>query len=227
MNPKERVEVYQGREEEKELLDRLQNVIMSYDAEKAKVLTQEIIKKNIDPLDVMNYAIANSARLLGDKFERGEIFLPHLVLAGGIMSETSGMLESALTPEESKKSARKIVVIGTVEGDIHSIGKNIVAMLMKANGFKVYDLGVDVKSDVFVEQAKTRNADIIAMSVLLTTTMPYQREVIEELERLNLRDKFKVMVGGGPVTQEWAKEIRADGYGRDGIEAVEVAKQLY
>lgn len=217
---------YQWREEEKELLDRLKDVIMSYDAEKAKTLAREIIKKNMNPLGVMNDGISESARLLGDKFESGEIFLPHLVLAGDIMSEVSGMLESALTPTDLEALARKTVVIGTVEGDVHSIGKNIVAMLIKANGFKVYDLGVDVKSDVFVEQAKTRNADFVAMSCLLTTTMPYQREVIEELERLSLRDRLKVMVGGGPVTQEWAKEIGADGYGKDAVEAVEIIKQL-
>lgn len=121
---------------------------------------------------------------------------------------------------------RKIVVIGTVEGDIHSIGKNIVAMMMQTNGFKTYDLGVDVKSDVFIERAKNRNADIIAMSCLLTTTMPAQREVIEELRRLNLRDESKVMVGGGPVNQECRDKIGVDGYGKDAVEAAKVAKQL-
>ncbi len=226
MNSEKRIEGYQLAKGDKELLDRLQAVIMRYDAEKAKNLTQEIMEKKIDPLAVMNYAIANSARILGEKFESGEIFLPHLVLAGDIMSEVSTILETSMTPEESKKSAGKIVVIGTVEGDIHSIGKNIVAMLMKANGFKVYDLGVDVKSDVFVKQAEANKADIIAMSCLLTTTMPCQKEVMEELKHLSLRDKFKVMVGGGPITQEWANEIGADGFGKDAIEAVKVAKQL-
>ena len=226
MNPRKGTEDCQLSKADKELLDRLQAVIMSYDAEKAKTLVQEIIKKKIDPLVVMNYAIAKVAGLLGEKFESGEIFLPHLVLAGDIMSEVSAILESSMTPEESKKMAGKIVVIGTVEGDIHSIGKSIVAMLMKANGFKVYDLGVDVKSDAFIKQAEANHADIIAMSCLLTTTMPYQREVIEELRYLSLRDKFKVMVGGGPVTREWADQIGADGFGKDAIEAVKVAKQI-
>lgn len=226
MNPEKRTEDYQIQEGDKELLNCLQGAILSYDAEKAKNLIREIIEKKIDPLVVMNYAIANIARLVGEKFESGEIFLPHLVLSGDIMSEVSAILESSMTPEESKKLAGKVVVIGTVEGDIHSIGKSIVAMLMKTNGFKVYDLGVDVKSEVFVKQAEANNADIIALSCLLTTTMPYQREVMEELEYLSLRDRFKVMVGGGPITQEWADEIGADGFGKDAVEAVKVVKQL-
>lgn len=226
MNAEKRIEEYQLARGDKELLDRLQPLIMSYDAEKVKLLVQEIIGRKIDPLVVMNYAIANVAKVVGEKFESGEIFLPHLVLAGDIMSEVSAMLESSMTAEESKKLAGKIVIIGTVEGDIHSIGKNIVAMLMKANGYKVYDLGVDVKSEVFIKQAEANNADIIALSCLLTTTMPYQREVIEELEHLSLRDRFKVMVGGGPITQEWADQIGADGFGKDAVDAVKVAKQL-
>jgi len=226
MNSGKRIEEYQWARGSRELLDRLQDAILSYNDEEAKILTRKIIEKKVDPLVVMNYAIANTTRLLGDKFESGEIFLPHLVLAGNIISEVSEVLQSALTLEKAKELAGKIVVIGTVEGDIHSIGKNIVAMLMQANGFKVYDLGVDVKSDVFIEQAKTKNADIIAISSLLTTTMPYQREIIEDLSSLNLRNKFKVMVGGGPITQEWADEIGADGYGKDAVEAVNIAKQL-
>jgi len=226
MNPEKRIKEYQLVKGNKEVLDRLQAAIMSYDAEKAKNLTREIIERKIDPLAVMNYAIANSARVLGEKFESGEIFLPHLVLAGDIMSEVSAILESSMTLKESKKLAGKIVVIGTVKGDIHSIGKNIVAMLMKANGFKIYDLGVDVKSEVFIREAQAHQADIIALSCLLTTTMPYQKEVIEELNNLNLRDKYKVVVGGGPISQEWADEIGADGFGKDAIEAVKVAKQI-
>jgi len=226
MNPEKRSENHEMEAGDKELLDRLQTAILSYDAEKAKNLIREIMERKIDPFVVMNYTIANVARLVGEKFESGEIFLPHLVLAGDIMSEVSAILESSMSLEESKKLAGKIVVIGTVEGDIHSIGKSIVAMLMKANGFKVYDLGVDVKSDVFIKQAEANNADIIAMSCLLTTTMPYQREVIEELRDLSLRDKFKIMVGGAPLSQEWADDIGADGFAKDAIEAVKVAKQI-
>lgn len=226
MNPEKRTERYQMEEGDKELLDRLQTAILNYEAEKAKNLTREITEKKIDPLIVMNCAIANVAGLVGQKFESGEIFLPHLVLAGDIMSEVSAILESSMSIEESKKLAGKIVAIGTVEGDIHSIGKNIVAMLMKASGFKVYDVGVDVKSEVFIREAQAYHADMIALSCLMTITMPYQREVIEELNNLNLRNEFKVMVGGGPVSQEWADEIGADGFGKDAVDAVKVAKHI-
>jgi len=226
MDLEKKTEGYHLEGKDKELLDRLRTMILSYDAEEAKKITQEIMEKKIDPLLVMNCTIANVARIVGDKFESGEIFLPHLVMAGDIMSEISAMFESSLSLDRFKELAMKVVVIGTVESDVHSIGKNIVAMLMKANGFKVHDLGVDVKSHVFIEQAKAKNADIIAMSSLLTTTMPYQRQVMEDLQALNLRDKFKVIVGGGPITQEWANEIGADGYGGDAVEGVKVAKQL-
>lgn len=226
MNQNKSTRDYQLQKEDKKFLDNLQEAILSYDAERAKKLTEKIITKKIDPLLVMNNVIAQTAKLVGDKFESGEIFLPHLVMAGDVMSEVTALLESSLTQEQSGKLAAKAVVIGTVEGDIHSIGKNIVAMLLKTNGFKVYDLGVDVKSEVFVKQAEANSVDIIAMSCLLTITMPYQRQVIEELKHLNLRDKFKVMVGGGPVTQKWAEEIGADGFGKDAIEAVKVAKKI-
>ena len=211
---------------DKELFDRLQNAVFGYNAEEVKKIAHTIIEQKIDPLYVMNFAIADIARLLGEKFESGEIFLPHLVMAGDILSDVSSILESSMTEVESKTMSGKVVVIGTVESDMHSIGKNIVAMLLKANGFKVHDLGVDVKSEVFIQQAEIHNANIIAMSCLLTTTMPYQKEVLEDLIRLNLRDKFKVMIGGGPITQKWADEIKADGFGKDAIEAVKVAKQL-
>lgn len=214
------------RERDKKLLDELENAILSYEAEKAKHSVRDIIEKGIDPISVMNYTIANIARIIGDKFEKGEIFLPHLVFVGDILSEVSEILESNLSSEESKEFSGKTIVIGTVEGDIHSIGKNIVAMMLKANGFKAFDLGVDVKSDKFIEQAKEKNSQIIAMSSLLTTTMPYQKEVVEELKRLGCRNLFKVVVGGGPITKEWADEIGADEYGEDAIDAIDICKKL-
>jgi methanogenic corrinoid protein MtbC1 len=123
-----------------------------------------------------------------------------------------------------------VVVIGTVEADMHSVGKNIVAMMLRTSGFEVHDLGVDVKSAAFVSRAREMKADIIALSSLMTTTRPYQRpyqrEVIEELESLGLREGFKVIVGGGPVNEAWAEEIKADGYGKDAVEAVETVRKL-
>ncbi len=213
-------------EEDKKLLDSLKSAILNYEADEAKNAIPSIIERQIDPIFVLSHVVADAARIMGERFESGEIFLPHLVLAGDIMSEVSTMLEASMTSGESEKLAAKTIVIGTVEGDIHSIGKNIVAMLMKANGFKVHDLGVDVKGDLFIKEAEANKADAIAMSSLLTTTMPYQREVVEELKRMGVRDKYKVMVGGGPVTQEWTDRIGADGFGKDAIAAVKIAKEL-
>ncbi len=140
------------------------------------------------------------------------------------MIAASEILESAV-PKESIPE-KKVVVIGTVEADLHSVGKNIVAMMLRAGGFEVHDLGVDVKASTFITRARETNADIIALSCLMTTTRPYQREVIEELEAAGLREKFKVLVGGGPITREWADEIGANGYGADALEGLDLAKRL-
>lgn len=212
--------------DESKLFEQLHDAIFSYDGDSAKKITHNIIKKKINPIQVMDGPISGIARDVGEKFDDGKIFLPHLVMAGEILSEVSDILTASMAEDDSKRMSEKVVVIGTVESDIHSIGKSIVAMLLKANGFKVHDLGVDVKSELFIQQAEIHHADIIAMSSLLTTTMPYQQEVMEDLDRLSLRNNFKVMIGGGPITQEWADEIKADGFGKDASEAVKVAKQL-
>jgi methylmalonyl-CoA mutase cobalamin-binding domain/chain len=144
-------------------------------------------------------------------------------MAGDAMMAASAVLEKAM-PRGS--NVKKVVVIATVEADMHSVGKNIVGMMLKASGFEVHDLGVDVKSTEITRRARELNADFIALSSLLTTTMPYQREVIDELDAYGIRDRFKVVVGGGPVTKDWAHKIGADGYGKDAVEAVKVFKQL-
>ncbi|UCF96800.1 MAG: corrinoid protein [Spirochaetaceae bacterium] len=215
-----------SKEQDKQLLTALQEAILSYEEEEALSVAEKIVASKVDPLRIMNTTIADVARLVGEKYESGEIFLPHLVMAGDIMSKVSDILESSLPSGESAKLGGNTVVIGTVESDIHSIGKSIVAMLLKANGFKVFDLGVDVKSEQFIKEAESQNANILAMSSLLTTTLLYQKEVIEDLDRLNLRKKYKVLIGGGPVTKKWADEINADGYGKDAIDGVEVAKSM-
>ena len=208
------------------LLADLKKAILGYAEDQAEEITQKIIEAKIDPLKVMNQTIAEAARELGEKFEGGEIFLPHLVMAGDVMAKVSELLESTLEAGSIERLGVKTIIIGTVQSDVHSIGKDIVAMLLKANGFKTVDLGVDVPCEEFVRQAKARSADVIALSSLLTTTMPFQREVIQILEAMEERGNYKVLVGGGPVTGGWAEEIRADGYGKDAIEAVETAKRL-
>jgi corrinoid protein of di/trimethylamine methyltransferase len=210
--------------ETREALEKLKAAIIGCDVEGAKKATQELLAKGIDPMLAIEEGIRGSSGVVAEKFDSGEYFLPHLVMAGEAMTEASKILEGAL-PKDSI-GVRRVVVIGTVEADLHAVGKNIVAMMLRTSGFEVHDLGVDVKASTFIARARETNADIIGLSSLMTTTRPYQREVIEELESVGLRDRFKVIVGGGPVTEEWAKEIGADGYGKDAVEAVEVARSL-
>lgn len=205
-------------------LDELQEAILACDIPGARSAAERVVAAGVDPVYALKHAIGRSAEMVGAKFDSGEFFLPHLVLAGEAMSEAGVVLEAA-TPKEQIK-AKRVVVAGTVEADMHSVGKNIVAMMLKSSGFEVHDLGVDVKSSAFINKAKEVNADIIAVSSLLTTTMPYQRELIEDLTTMGLRERFKVIVGGGPVTKEWAEKIGADGYGRDAAEAITVARML-
>lgn len=211
---------------EAELFLQLKEAILSYNADESKSVASKILSHKIDPIQAMHHAVAETARLLGQKFENGQIFIPHLVMGGDILADVSSILVSAMDKDQSKSMSGRVVVIGTVESDVHSIGKNIVAMLLKANGYQVFDLGVDVKSETFIEQARVHAADVIALSSLLTTTMPYQEEVIEDLARLNIRTEHKVIVGGGPVTQAWADEIGADGYAKDAVEAIRAVNQL-
>ena len=208
----------------REAFESLKNAILQYDTEAAKKAAQVIVDKGIEPTLAIKEAVIGAAGTLHERFERGECFLPHLVMAGDAMDAASQILESAVPKE--LVSTKKVVLIGTVEADLHSVGKNIIAMYFRSGGFEVHDLGVDVKSSTFVSRAVETNADIIALSSLMTTTRPYQREVIEELESIGLRNRFKVMVGGGPITPEWAKEIGADGYGANAFEGLEVARKL-
>jgi methylmalonyl-CoA mutase cobalamin-binding domain/chain len=209
--------------ETKQALEALRQAIIGYDGDAAVSAAEAVVAKGIDPLKAID-VIKDSSSVIADKFDSGEYFLPHLVMAGEAMTRASQVLEKALP--KGALEAKKVVVIGTVEADMHSVGKNIVAMMLRTSGFEVHDLGVDVKSGAFVSRARDTNADIIALSSLMTTTRPYQREVIEELQSLGIREKFKVIVGGGPVTKEWADQIGADGHGKDAVEAVEVARKL-
>ena len=207
-----------------ELKAKLTDAILGCDSDASKVAAQAILDAGVDPVEVLNTTVADTANKVGDKFESGEFYLPHLVLAGNAIEAASEVLQSAVPTGELAE--KKVIVIGTVEGDMHSLGKNIVAMMLRASGFEVHDLGVDVKSGAFVQRAKDVGADVIGLSCLMTTTLPYQREVIEDLAAQGLRGQFIVIIGGGPVTSEWAEEIGADGYGRDVTEAVKVAKVL-
>ena len=209
---------------EKGLLDSLRDAIVAIDEDEAKEIAESIINEKIDPSTAIKYSIADAAIKVGEKFDSGEYFLPHLVMAGDLMEAVGAILEKNIPAEKIER--KKVIVIGTVQGDMHSVGKNLVATMFKAGGFEVHDMGVDVPSITFIDKAKEVRADMIALSSLLTTTMPYQKEVIEDLAAMGIRDQFKVMVGGGPVTEAYASDIGADGYGRDAIEALNEAKKL-
>jgi corrinoid protein of di/trimethylamine methyltransferase len=206
------------------LLDALKVAIIALDEGEAVAAAEKVVATGIDPQLALRYAIADAAVVVGEKFDSGEYFLPQLVISGDLMDVVTKILEKNIPKANLQK--KKIIIIGTVQADVHSVGKNLVSTMLKAGGFQVVDLGVDVPSATFIEKAKDMNADMIALSSLLTTTMPYQREVIDDLASMGLRDRFKVLIGGGPVTKEYAAKIGADGYGRDAIDAVEVAKNL-
>jgi len=211
-------------DKEKALLDSLKDAIAAIDTEIAKVVAHKILDAKIDPRIALKYSFAEAAEIVGAKFDCGELFLPHLVMAGDLMEEVGTILEKDIPPNEIQK--KKTIVIATVQGDMHSVGKNIVSTMLRSSGFIIHDMGVDVPSSAIIQKAKEVKAEMIALSSLLTTTMHYQKEVIDDLVSMKLRDQFKVMIGGGPVTRQYAESIGADGYGKDVIEALEEAKRL-
>jgi methylmalonyl-CoA mutase cobalamin-binding domain/chain len=209
---------------QRDLLEVLKDSIVAIDDAKAKETAEEVIAAGIDPNTAIKTAIANAAIEVGKKFDDGDYFLPHLVMAGDVMDEVGAILEKSIPVEQVEK--KKIIVIATVEADMHSVGKNLVSTMLRAAGFEVHDMGVDVSSLTIIQKAKEVKADMIALSSLLTTTMPYMREIVDDLKSMGIRDDYKVMIGGGPVSRGFGEEIGADGYGSDAIEAVDEAKKL-
>jgi methanogenic corrinoid protein MtbC1 len=202
----------------------LRAAILDLDADRAETLAREILRSGGNALHAIEEVIRPTADEIGRKFDAGEYFLPQLMLAGRALEAAVIALSEALKTGET--TGRQVIVIGTVKGDLHSIGKNVVANMLRASGFIIHDLGIDVDSNRFIEEAEARGAEIIALSSLLTTTLPYQREVIGELKARGLRSKYKVVIGGGPASEAWASEIEADGYGKDAVAAVAEVRRL-
>jgi len=200
--------------------------IIDGDAELAEQLAKQAVELGIDPLEAINQGFVIGVNHVGSEFSCGNAFLPELVMAGEAMKTAVSTLEPEMARRGTERQVFGKVVIGTIEGDIHDIGKTLVATMLSASGFKVFDLGVDVSALKLVEKAREEKADIVAVSALLTTTMVRQRDVVEALDDMGLRPQVKVMVGGAPVTREWVSEIGADGYSEDAIGAVQIAKQL-
>ncbi len=209
-----------------DLFKEMAQSITDGESEKAAELAKQAIAQGIDPLDAINKGFVAGVNFVGDQFSCGNMFLPELVMAGEAMKAAVAVLEPEMTKRGTERKMLGKVVLCTVEGDIHEIGKTLVGTMLSASGFQVFDLGVDVPVMKVVEKAREVKADIVAMSALLTTTMVHQKDVIEALEDIGIRSNVKVMVGGAPVTQEWVKQIGADGYSEDAIGAARVAKQL-
>ena len=209
-----------------DLFQAMAQSVIDGEVDEARRLAQEAVEQGMDPLDAINKGFVVGVNYVGEQFAAGEMFLPDLVLAGAAMKAAVEVLEPELARRGTEREMLGTVVIGTIEGDIHDIGKTLVATMLSTAGFRVHDLGVDVPVATFVDKAREVDADIVGVSALLTTTMVKQRDLVEALEEAGLRSRVKVMVGGAPVTQGWADEIGADGYSEDAIGAVAVAKQL-
>ncbi len=200
--------------------------IIDGESEDAEDLAKQAIELGIDPLDAINKGFVVGVDHVGELFSTGEAFLPELVMAGEAMKTAVSVLEPEMSKQGTERKLLGTVVLGTIEGDIHDIGKTLVGTMLSAAGFKVFDLGVNVPVMSMVETARNENADIIGVSALLTTTMTKQRDVVEALDDMGMRPTVKIMVGGAPVTRNWADEIGADAFSEDAVGAVAVAKQL-
>ena len=211
---------------EEKILKDLKDAIIELDDTKVVEAAKNLIDQGINPLDGIEKGLSSGMTIIGDQFNLGECFLPELIRAGNTFNAGIKVLEPEIMRLGENQSQAGVVVLGTVTGDVHKIGKEILAMLLKTRGFVVHNLGEDVSLSTFVSKAEELNADIIGMSALLTTTMPAQKEVINFLKEKEIRDNFLVMVGGGPVNQEWSDEIGADGYAETAEEAVRLALEL-
>jgi len=199
--------------------------VLKGDEEAAVEVANKVIAEGLNPIDIIDKGFAKGMILVGDLFAKEDYSLPEVLLSAGAMQDAMDVLDPHI-PRQDVKEKKGVVVIGTVQGDIHEIGKRIVGTMLEVYGFEVHDLGADVPTEKFIEKAKELKADIVATSALMTTTMMRQKNVEEALKEAGIRADVKTMVGGAAVTQEWADLIGADGYGQDVTEAVEAARHL-
>jgi len=209
-----------------ELFEQMKRAIIAGDPERAKELSEQAIAQGVPPLDAIHYGFVPGLNEVGQQFETGEMFLPDLVLAGEAMKAATSTLEPEIRKTGAARESLVKIVLGTVKGDIHEIGKTLVGTMLSASGFEVFDLGVDVSTELFVHKTKELSADIIGVSALLTTTMMGQKDVVRALDQDGLRPRVRIIIGGAPVTQGWADEIGADGYGKDAFATVALVKNL-
>ena len=210
---------------ESEILSKLAKSVEDGEPEDAAALAQQALDEGLDPLMCINEGLTPGITRVGESFSCGDAYLPDLILGGEAMKSALAILEPALLDSQEREVTGR-VVLGTVKGDLHEIGKTLVGTMLTANGFQVTDLGVDQTAEGFIAAIKETGAELVGMSALLTTTMREQQTIIDALKEEGLRDQVKVMVGGAPVTQSWADQIGADGYAEDAISAVDLAYRL-
>jgi corrinoid protein of di/trimethylamine methyltransferase len=208
------------------ILEELSTSVIEGNSEAARRAATEALNAQLDPVEAIEKGLANGLREVGRRFEAGEMFLMQLILSGEAMKTGVEILKPEMLRQKKQLAAAGKFLIGTVEGDIHDIGKSIVAAMLTAEGFDVVDMGVDIPDKVFVEKTKELQPNILGLSALMTTTRTKQIDVIEALKRAGTRNAVKVMVGGATVTPEWAQQIGADGYGEDAIDATKKAREL-
>jgi len=209
-----------------EILKEITRSLVECEPDLTPQLTQEALENGLEPLTIINQGLVPGMDIVGEKFQTGEYFLPQMVIAANAMTQAMEFLEPELKARHEVSESVGTIVIGTVKGDIHEIGKSLVGTMMSAHGFRVYDVGVDVPAATFVDKVKETQANLLGLSALLTTTMTAQRGVIQALEEAGIRDRVKVMIGGAPVTEEWAETIGADGYAEDVVGAIALGKRL-
>ena len=209
-----------------ELLQQMKEAIIDGDSEKAAALAQTALDQDMSPLEALEKGFSQGMSVLGEQFEKEECFLPELLLAEEAMNAAVEVFKPKIAELKTEMPSKGKVVFGVIQGDVHDIGKNIIKLFLTVSGYEVIDLGRDVPVRKFIETAQKENADIIAASALMTTTMIYMPELIKQLGERGIRDQFKVMVGGAPVVRSWAEEIGSDGYGRTTSEALSEAERL-
>lgn len=208
------------------LLNELADALKKGEAEAAALLAKQAIEEGVDPLHIVQGVLVPTLTEVGERFQCFEIFLPELMMAGAAAEQVTEVVESALAAAGKAQSSLGTVVLGTVSGDMHDIGRDIVSTLLSSHGFKVINLGRDVGASTFLEQAQARNAQIVGLSSLMTTTLPAQKRTIQLFEEVGARDAYRIIIGGGAASPEWADEISADGYAEDAAAAVELCKRL-
>ena len=208
-----------------EIYQQLAQAVIDGEDEDAVSLANQALELGLDPLECINEGLTKGIQRVGELFSSGEYYLPELIIGADVMKAALDILEPAMLADQKREVVGK-VVLGTVEGDLHEIGKTLVGTMLTANGFQVIDIGVDKTADEFVAAVKESGASIVGASALLTTTMLQQKKLIEALEQAGLRDQVQVMVGGAPVTAKYAEDIGADGYAKDAISAVDMAFRL-